>query len=91
MMMEEEQEDDDDMEEDRNEQLIDITQYDHGMFKLQKLRPLRLAETLRTADLIGVDPALKSIIIAVRSAYPNDRLEVSSGNMPKYFHNSIFK
>jgi hypothetical protein len=39
------------MEEDRDEELIDITQYDHGMFKLQKLHPLRLAETLRTAGL----------------------------------------
>jgi hypothetical protein len=79
---EEEQEDDDDMEEDRDEELIDITQYDHGMFKLQKLHPLRLAETLRTAGLIGVDPGLKSIITAVRSEDPNDKLEVSSGNMP---------
>jgi hypothetical protein len=88
---EEEQEDDDDMEEDRDEELIDITQYDHGMFKLQKLHPLSLAETLRTAGLIGVDPGLKSIITAIRSEDPNDKLEVSSGNMPKYFHNSMFK
>jgi hypothetical protein len=80
---EEEQEDDDDMEEDPDEELIDITQYDHGMFKLQKLHLLRLAETLRTAGLIGVDPGLKSIITAVRSEDPNDKLEVSSGNMPK--------
>jgi hypothetical protein len=45
---EEEQEDDDDMEEDGDEELIDITQYDHGMFKLQKLHPLNLAEALTT-------------------------------------------
>ena len=91
MMIEEEQEDDDYIEVDRDEELIDINQYDHGMFKLQKLHPLRLAETLRTAHLIGVDPALTSIITAVRSADPNNRLEVSSGNMPKYFHKSMFK
>jgi hypothetical protein len=48
------------MEQDRDEELIDITQYDHGMFKLQKWYPLRLAETLRTAGLIGVDPAVRS-------------------------------
>jgi hypothetical protein len=88
---EEEQEDDDDMEEDRDEELIDITQCDHGMFKLQNWHPLRLAESLRTAGLIGVDPGLKSIITAVRSEDPNDKLEVSSGNMPEYFHNSMFK
>jgi hypothetical protein len=36
------------MEEDRDEELIDITQYDHGMFKLQKLHSLKLAKTLTT-------------------------------------------
>jgi hypothetical protein len=45
---EEEQEDDDDMEEDGDQELIDITQYDHGMFKLQKLHSLKLAKTLTT-------------------------------------------
>jgi hypothetical protein len=79
------------MEKDRDQELTDISQYDHGMFKLQKLHPLRLAETLTTAGHIGVEPGLRSIIIAVRSEDPNDKLEVSSGNMPKYFHNSMSK
>ncbi|CAO3674293.1 unnamed protein product [Umbelopsis vinacea] len=90
---EKEQEDDNDMEKDRDQELTDISQYDHGMFKLQKLHPLRLAETLKTAGHIGVEPGLRSIIIALRSEDPNDKLKVSSaiGRVPEWIEHFILQ
>ena len=63
------------MGEDRDEELIDITQYDHGMFKLQRLHPIRLAETIRTAGLIGVEPGLN--VLSLPSV---QRIQMTSWN-----------
>ena len=84
---ENQQDDEDDDEEEENqdeevypdEDFIDIRNFDHGLFKLEKLDALPLAWTLRDVDYIGVDPGLKSVVTAVRSDDPNDKLEITSG------------
>jgi hypothetical protein len=58
---------------------IDIRNFEHGLFKLEKLNALPLAWTLRDVEYIGVDPGLKSVVTAVRSDDPNDKLEITSG------------
>ena len=62
-----------------DEDFIDIRNFDHGLFKLEKLDALPLAWTLRDVEYIGVDPGLKSVVTAVRSDDPNDKLEITSG------------
>jgi len=64
---------------DADEEFIDIRNFDHGLFRLEKLNALPLAWTLREVDYIGVDPGLKSVVTAVRSDDLNDKLEISSG------------
>jgi hypothetical protein len=79
---EDEDEDQEDAEDDDDDEetLIDLRSVNKGLFKLQKVHPLFLAETLRTSSLIGVDPGLKSLITGVRSDNPRDKIELTSGN-----------
>lgn len=49
------------------------------MFKLLKLDPQSVQAELESADLIGVDPGLKSLITAVRSENPYDKMQITKG------------
>ncbi|CAO3661638.1 unnamed protein product [Umbelopsis ramanniana] len=61
------------------EELIDLSSRSKGMFKLLKLDPQSVQAELESADLIGVDPGLKSLITAVRSENLYDKMQITKG------------
>lgn len=63
----------------QNDELIDVTDRNKGMLKLTRIEHNSLRQRIHGHDVIGVDPGLKSVITAVRSEDPSDKLEISAG------------
>jgi hypothetical protein len=63
----------------QQQELIDLSSRSKGMFKLLKLDPQSVQAELQSADLIGVDPGLKSLITAVRSENLYDKMQITKG------------
>ena len=57
----------------------DISQIFKGQFPLEKVTAESLGTVLNGANLIGVNPGMKSLVIAVRSDNPADNVQLSAG------------
>ncbi|KAJ2957000.1 hypothetical protein NQZ79_g7213 [Umbelopsis isabellina] len=60
-------------------EIKDISNTSKGRFRLEKVTPESLSQIMVAADLIGVDPGMKSLMTAVRSDNPHDKVEPTSG------------
>jgi hypothetical protein len=58
----------------------DISNSTKGQFPLEKVTSESLAAIMNGANLIGVDPGMKSLVTAVRSDNPRDNVQLTAGN-----------
>jgi hypothetical protein len=63
----------------RKNEKKDISSTTKGNFPLEMVTPESLSVILATANLIGVDPGMKSLVTAVRSDNPTDNVQLTSG------------